>query len=64
MAASIPRDRDGGFEPALVEKHQRRLEGFDERVLALYAREHRVGLLRTPAHVRPAQLQDPQNRLS
>lgn len=34
----IPRDRDGSFEPALVEKHQRRLEGFDERVLALYAR--------------------------
>lgn len=34
----IPRDRAGTFEPQLVEKHQRRLEGFDEKVLALYAR--------------------------
>jgi putative transposase len=34
----IPRDRAGTFEPRLVEKHQRRLEGFDEKVLALYAR--------------------------
>lgn len=35
---AIPRDRDGTFEPQLVKKHQRRLEGFDEKVLALYAR--------------------------
>jgi putative transposase len=34
----IPRDRQGSFEPRLVGKHQRRLEGFDEKVLALYAR--------------------------
>jgi putative transposase len=34
----VPRDRDGTFEPQLVEKHQGRLEGFDEKVLALYAR--------------------------
>jgi putative transposase len=34
----VPRDRAGTFEPQLVEKHQRRLEGFDEKVLALYAR--------------------------
>ena len=34
----VPRDRDGTFEPQLVKKHQRRLEGFDEKVIALYAR--------------------------
>jgi putative transposase len=34
----VPRDREGSFEPQLVKKHQRRLEGFDEKVLALYAR--------------------------
>jgi transposase-like protein len=33
----VPRDRDGSFEPQLVKKRQRRLEGFDEKVLALYS---------------------------
>ncbi len=33
----VPRDRAGTFEPQLIAKHQRRLEGFDEKVLALYA---------------------------
>ena len=33
-----PRDRDGTFEPQLVPKHQRRLSGFDEKILALYAK--------------------------
>lgn len=34
----IPRDREGTFEPQLIRKHQTRLDGFDEKVLALYAR--------------------------
>ena len=34
----VPRDRAGEFEPQLVRKHQRRLAGFDEKVLSLYAR--------------------------
>jgi putative transposase len=34
----VPRDRKGSFEPQAVPKHRRRLEGFDEKVLALYAR--------------------------
>ena len=38
VAVRVPRDRDGSFEPELVRKHQRRLEGFDERILALYSR--------------------------
>jgi putative transposase len=38
LSLAIPRDRNGEFEPQLVKKHQRRLPGFDEKVLALYAR--------------------------
>jgi putative transposase len=34
----VPRDREGTFEPVVVPKHARRLEGFDEKVLSLYAR--------------------------
>jgi transposase-like protein len=34
----VPRDRNGSFEPQLVKKRQRRLPGFDEKVIALYAR--------------------------
>ena len=33
-----PRDRDGTFEPQLVAKPQRRLTGFDDKILALYAK--------------------------
>jgi transposase-like protein len=34
----VPRDRQGRFEPQLIRKRQRRLEGFDDKVLSLYAR--------------------------
>jgi putative transposase len=34
----MPRDRDGGFDPMIVRKYQRRLLDFDEKVIALYAR--------------------------
>jgi putative transposase len=33
-----PRDRAGTFEPRIVRKRQRRFEGFDDKILALYAR--------------------------
>ncbi len=33
-----PRDRDGSFEPILIPKHERRFTGFDERIIAMYAR--------------------------
>ena len=33
-----PRDRNGSFEPRLVRKRQRRFQGFDDKILALYAR--------------------------
>jgi len=34
----IPRDRSGTFEPKLVPKHSRRLEGFNTNIVHLYAR--------------------------
>jgi putative transposase len=33
-----PRDRQGTFEPKIVRKRQRRFEGFDDKILALYSR--------------------------
>jgi putative transposase len=33
-----PRDRDGSFEPQIVKKRQRRFQGFDDKILALYSR--------------------------
>jgi transposase-like protein len=38
ITLETPRDRLGTFEPQLVPKHQRRLAGFDEKILALYAK--------------------------
>ena len=35
---AVPRDREGDFEPQIVKKHQRRLAGLDQKILALYAR--------------------------
>jgi putative transposase len=34
----IPRDRNGTFEPQLLPKYQRRLAGFDDKILTLYAK--------------------------
>ena len=34
----VPRDREGTFEPMLIGKHERRFQGFDEKILAMYAR--------------------------
>jgi putative transposase len=33
-----PRDRAGSFEPQIVRKHQRRFEGFDDKIIAMYGR--------------------------
>jgi putative transposase len=38
ITLATPRDRDGTFEPQLIGKHQRRVPGFDEKILALYAK--------------------------
>jgi putative transposase len=34
----VPRDRNGSFEPQIVRKGQSRLDGFNDRIIALYAR--------------------------
>lgn len=38
MRIDTPRDRNGSFEPKIVRKRQRRFEGFDDKILALYSR--------------------------
>ncbi|MDD2326377.1 MAG: transposase [Alphaproteobacteria bacterium] len=38
LTVPMPRDRDSRFEHQFIRKHQRRLDGFDEKVIALYAR--------------------------
>ena len=34
----VPRDRAGSFEPKLIAKHQRSFDGFDDKILSMYAR--------------------------
>jgi len=38
LGIDVPRDREGTFEPRLIAKHERRFSGFDDKILALYAR--------------------------
>jgi putative transposase len=38
LAIEVPRDREGSFEPRFIAKHERRFTGFDDKILALYAR--------------------------
>ena len=38
MRIEVPRDRDGSFEPLLIAKHARRFTGFDDKIVAMYAR--------------------------
>ncbi len=34
----VPRDREGGFEPRIIGKHERRFTGFDRKIVAMCAR--------------------------
>lgn len=38
MAIETPRDRNGSFEPQILPKHQTRFDGFDDKILSMYAR--------------------------
>jgi len=38
LELKIPRDRKGEFEPLAVPKHQRRFEGFDQKIISMFAR--------------------------
>ena len=37
MEINIPRDRNGEFEPRIIPKHQRSVNGIEEKILGLYA---------------------------
>ena len=43
FAIEVPRDREGSFEPRLVAKGQTRIDGLDEKIIAMYARDERAG---------------------
>lgn len=38
LRLDIPRDREGSFSPILIPKHERRYTGFDDKIIAMYAR--------------------------
>ena len=38
LRIDVPRDREGSFEPLLIPKHERRFTGFDDKIVAMYAR--------------------------
>ena len=38
IGIDVPRDRAGTFEPVIVAKGQTRFEGFDDKIISLYAR--------------------------
>jgi putative transposase len=38
LEVETPRDRSGTFEPQILKKHQRRFDGFDDKILSMYAR--------------------------
>jgi putative transposase len=38
LTIDVPRDRESRFEPRLIGKHERRFTGFDDKIIALYAR--------------------------
>ncbi len=49
LALQIPRDRLSAFDPVLIGKHQRRIEGFDDHVIDMYARG--MSVRETRAHL-------------
>jgi len=38
LRIEVPRDRESGFEPKLIGKHERHFTGFDDKIIAMYAR--------------------------
>lgn len=43
VTINVPRDRNGSFDPVIVPKHSRRLSGFDDQVISLYAKGFTTG---------------------
>lgn len=50
MPIQVPRDREGRFDPQIVEKHQTRWSGFDDKILSLYARGMTVREIQAHLH--------------
>jgi putative transposase len=50
LDVDVPRDREGSFEPRLVGKHQRAFDGFDDKILSMYARGMSVRDIRAHLH--------------
>jgi putative transposase len=38
LRVDVPRDREASFEPQIIGKHERRFTGFDDKIIAMYAR--------------------------
>lgn len=38
LRVDVPRDREGSFDPQIIGKHERRFTGFDDKIIAMYAR--------------------------
>jgi transposase-like protein len=38
VCIDVPQDREGSFEPQIIGKHERRFTGFDQKIVAMYAR--------------------------
>jgi transposase-like protein len=38
VCIEVPRDREGRFDPLIIPKHERRFTGFDQKIIAMYAR--------------------------
>ena len=38
LEIEVPRDRNGSFEPIIVPKRKTRIEGLDDKIIALYAK--------------------------
>lgn len=46
----VPRDRNGEFEPLLIPKHERRINGFDEKIISMYS--HGMSTRDIQTHIR------------
>ncbi|MCX4094582.1 transposase [Nocardia sp. alder85J] len=47
----VPRDRNGEFEPQIVPKHARRIEGFDESAMSLFSKGLTTGEIQLPESI-------------
>ena len=47
ITVQVPRDRQGEFQPEIVPKHQRHFDGFDDKIISMYARGMSVREIRS-----------------